>query len=113
MKEISRPMSSEELKRRYGVFYGRSPRIELDRRNVPTKLWALLPYAEFWGVADDWTREMLVKEAPPEILEELKRTVESFDDDLDAWLAGPEADTPPFSGEYIAFSAMRMAADYV
>jgi hypothetical protein len=113
MNEIFRPLSSEELKRRYGAFYGKSPRVTLEQRNVPTKLWPLLPYAEFWGLADDWTREILINEAPSELLADLKRTVEDFDDDLDEWLAGPEADTSPFSDEYIAFSAMRMAVDFI
>lgn len=44
---------------------------------------------------------------------ELKRAVQDADAALDAWLAGPEAAGPDFSDEYIAFSAMRMAADSV
>ena len=43
----------------------------------------------------------------------LKDVVDQFDAALDDWLAGPEADGPTFSEEYIAFSALRRAADYV
>ena len=37
--------------------------------------------------------------------------VASFDGLLDEWLAGPEADNPDPTAEYIAFSAMRMVTD--
>jgi hypothetical protein len=72
-----------------------------------------LPYAEFWGFADDWTREDLVERAPLEVKRNLKDVVAIFDRKLDDWLAGPEAAGPHFSDEYVAFTAMRMAADYV
>jgi hypothetical protein len=77
---------------------------------VPANLWPLLPYAEFWGITDDWAREDLVGEAPNEVLVNLRAAIVKFDDDLDKWLAGPEADDNCPSTEYIAFSAMRMAA---
>jgi hypothetical protein len=35
------------------------------------------------------------------------------DDALDEWFAGPEADDPHPSDEYVAFSAMRMVADAI
>ena len=38
--------------------------------------------------------------------------IEQNEDALDEWLAGPEAAGPQFSQEYLAFSAMRMAADF-
>ncbi len=73
----------------------------------------MLPYAEFWGIADDWTREDLVKSAPPGARENLKQVVAAFDNAMDEWLAGPEADASDPSDEYIAYSAMRMAAYYM
>lgn len=42
----------------------------------------------------------------------LKNAVLEHDDALDKWLAGPESRGPSFSDEHIAFSAMRMAADF-
>lgn len=106
-------LSAEQMKQRYGSFYDQSPKVQLDQRNVPERFRPLLPYAEFWGIADDWTREGLVDQAPPEVKENLREVVTRVDKALDEWLAGPEADNPKLSDEYIAFTAMRMAADYV
>jgi hypothetical protein len=39
--------------------------------------------------------------------------VDSFSNELDEWLAGSEADKSGFTDEYIAFSALRMTADFV
>jgi hypothetical protein len=113
MREISAILSTEQMKQLYGSFYERSPKVRLDRRKVPEKFWPLLPYAEFWGVSDDWTREDLVKHAPADAQQNLKRVVAAFDTELDEWLAGPEADDHHPSDEYIAFVAMGMAADYL
>ena len=113
MGNVSQVMSSSEMKQWYGRFFEQRPRSTLDPANVPNKYWPLLPYAEFWGIADDWTREALVKAAPREVQVNLKEVVGRFDSDLDEWLAGPEADGPNYSKEYIAFSAMRRAADCV
>ncbi|HXK58854.1 MAG TPA: hypothetical protein PLP42_03075 [Acidobacteriota bacterium] len=54
----------------------------------------------------------MLRKAPPESIRELKRLIESHEDLIDAWLAGPEANDPNPSPEYLAFSAMRMAADF-
>jgi hypothetical protein len=105
--------SVEQMKQQYGLFFTNSPRVQIDCTNVPKELWSLIPYAEFWGIADDWARESLVRQAPPEIQKNLKSVVSAFNDALDVWLAGDEADSPSPSREYIAFSAMRMAADFI
>jgi hypothetical protein len=42
----------------------------------------------------------------------MKDAVEKYDSEFDLWLAGPEAAGPEYSDEYIAFSALRMAADF-
>lgn len=105
-------LTAEEMRRWYGGFYASSPMVHLDRSKVPEQFWPLLPYAEFWGIADDWTREVLIEKAPPAVLQNLKQVVASFDTALDEWLAGPEADNRNPTDEYIAFCAMGMAADY-
>lgn len=105
-------LTAEQIKQRYGDFHWRGADHHLDRNKVPHKLWPLIPYAAFWGIDDDWTREDLVDDATPEIKQNLKQVVEHFDDDFNEWLAGPEADHPPFSDEYCAFTTLRMAADY-
>jgi hypothetical protein len=84
----------------------------LTRNHVPPELHELIPLAEKFGVADDLLRERLVKASSAAEIQQLKSTVLAWEDALDKWLAGVEADGPAFSDEYIAFSAMRMAADY-
>jgi hypothetical protein len=106
-------LNAEQMRRLYGNFYNQTSVRHLDRKNVPEKLWPLLPYAAFWGISDDWTREDLFEAAPVQVTDNLKTVVACFDADLDEWLAGPEADNPRLSDEYIAFTAMRMAADLV
>lgn len=106
-------LTDDEMKRCYGSFYAASPKVSIDLSRVPQGLHALAPYAEFWGIADDCEREALVAKSPREVQENLKRVIASFDDDLDDWLAGDDADNPTPSREYVVFSAMRMAADFV
>jgi hypothetical protein len=113
MQETTDISSVEQMKTLYGDFYDRSAKLQLDRRKVPQEYWPLLPYREFWGLADDWARERLVESAPRYVRLNLQPAVAAFDSALDAWLAGPEADGPSFSNEYIAFSALRIAADSV
>lgn len=86
--------------------------LRLDPAEVPPGLRHLIPLAERYGITDDRDRGRLVRASSPEELAELKAAVTRHDDQLDEWLAGPEADAPPFSKEYLAFSAMRMAADF-
>ena len=84
---------------------------KLSRDNVPKEFWHLIPLAQKYGFSDDSFRlEMLQSISQNEKLE-LKSFLEAYDDKLDSWLAGPEASGPQFSNEYIAFSALRMAAD--
>ncbi len=108
------PQRARRLKVEYPKrFYDCDPGLRPDRSKVPEKFWPLLPYAEFWGISDDLAREILVKEAPADVQLNLKAAVAAFDNAMDRWLAGPEADNTSFSDEYVAYSAMRMAADYI
>jgi hypothetical protein len=70
-----------------------------------------MPYAEFWGIADDSYRIELVKHAPREIWREFRDVVSRHETGLLDWLAGPEADTTP-TPEYVAFSFMLRAFDW-
>lgn len=101
-----------ELVTRYGPFLREGGQLKLDPTNVPDGLHKLLHYASFWGIADDAKRESLVLNASDSIRANLVEVVRHFDDELDTWLAGDEADNPSPSDEYVAFSAMRMAADF-
>lgn len=86
---------------------------KLNPAHIPEAVRYLIPHAQIWGVADDTLRTAMLKKAAPDALAELKRMIIDVDDVLDEWLAGPEADHPEPSDEYVAFSAMRMAADAI
>ena len=100
-----------EMRRKYGLYAENRPVIQLDPKRVPEQLRELIPLAEKFGISDDLIREDFFAKTPKSELAKLKRTLAQHDDLLDEWLAGPEADGPAFSGEYIAFSAMRMGVD--
>ncbi len=103
----------ESIRAKYPQFVDSVQRLSLDRANVPEALDAYIPYAELWGVSDDLEREELVNRAPEEAKADVARVIEDIDDDLDEWLAGPEAESAEPTQEYVAFSAMRMAVDFM
>lgn len=100
-----------EMRQKYYSPDETPPPLTLNAQNVPEPLRVLISLAEKWGIGDDMLRAGFVSKAPPEEVAELRRVVASYDDELDKWLAGPEAQKPPFSPEYLAFTHMRMAAD--
>jgi hypothetical protein len=100
-----------EMRRKYSLYAENRPFIKLDPRRVPEPLRVLIPLAEKFGISDDLIREDFFDKTPKSELVKLKRTLADYDNLLDEWLAGPEADGPKFSKEYIAFSAMRMGVD--
>jgi len=109
----SKVLSPQQLLKRYGSFFEKSPGVKIDSSRVPQDLLPLVAYAMFWGITDDLVRENLVREAPEDIKANLKKVVAQFDDALDAWLAGDEAENPRPSSEYLAYPAMGMASDFV
>jgi hypothetical protein len=102
----------KHVQRLYGEFSQSRKLPSLNDNNVPKKLCPWIPYAEFWGIAEDFDREELVRQASQEIKEDLVQLIQGLDDALDEWLAGDEPKNVPLSDEYCAFSWMRMAADY-
>lgn len=84
---------------------------KLNRSNAPTELRILIPLAERYGVSDDGYRMDMLATLDQTEREQLIRAVQEWDDTLDAWLAGPEAAAVAPTNEYVAFSALRMAAD--
>ncbi len=113
MTDLNVVWTLEDMKRKYGLFYQESPKVCLDKGKIPKQFWPLLAYAAFWGLSDDLERENLVLKAPPEVQHNLKKLVAAFDNALCEWLAGPEAANPNPSDEYVAYSAMIMAADFI
>lgn len=87
----------------------------LNPQNIPSHLrHRLLPLADLvkqFGLTDDGERLRALKLASPDEIARLRRAILDHNDAFDEWLAGPEADGPEYSDEYIAYSAVRMAAD--
>jgi hypothetical protein len=104
-------LSAGEMRAKYGLTAENRPVIKLDPLRVPERLRKLVPLAEKFGIADDLIREDFFAKTPKGELDKLKRTLAEYSDLFDEWLAGPEADGPEFSDEYVAFSAMRMGVD--
>jgi hypothetical protein len=110
MKQI---LTQAEIEEVWGPSAQASPRASFNLEDVPEGLRQLAPYAVFWGAADDWAREDVLKKTPDSLRKNLKAVIAAFDDALDAWLAGAEASNSHPSDAYVAFSAMRMSADFV
>ncbi len=106
-------LPAAEMRHKHGLYAENRPVINLDPERVPEPLRALIPLAEKFGIADDLIREDFFAKAPESELSHLKKTLVAYDGHLDDWLAGPEAEGPQFSDEYIAFSAMRMGVDWL
>ena len=83
----------------------------LDPSRVPEALLRLLPVAERWGISDDVHREGAVDAASVHDLEALVHSIDGVGEDLHGWLAGPAADDPNPSDEYVAFGALGMAIE--
>lgn len=100
-----------ELQEKYGLYAENRPELHLNATKVPQSLHPLIPLAEKYGVSDDIMRDDLIQKTPKAELRTLKKTVADYAGLLLEWLAGPESqsgDPPP---EYVAFSALLMAAD--
>lgn len=104
-------MSAGEMRRKYGLTAENRPIIRLDPEKVPVGLRHLILLAEHFGVSDDLIRDDVVRKTPPDLVAEMRRVVEENFRLFDEWLAGPAADEPTCSDEYIAFTCLRMAAD--
>jgi len=97
-----------EMRKKHALYAENRPIIKLNPRRVPEPLRKLIPLAEKFGISDDLIRDDFFAKTPKRELTDLKNTLTEFENLLDEWLAGPEADGPEYSDEYIAFSAMRM-----
>jgi hypothetical protein len=72
MMNVPQVLNVDQMRSFYGTFFDRSSRLKLDSSNVPKQLWPILSYAEFWGTADDWARDVLLNNASAEIKKNLK-----------------------------------------
>ncbi len=113
---MSSPPADEtlgQMRMKYGAFLDSTQMLKLDPANVPPALVAYIPYAALWGIADDLEREQLVARAPAPAKTDLTQVIGRIDDLLDDWLADTNVVALHPSDEYVAFSAMRMAADFL
>jgi hypothetical protein len=85
--------------------------MSLNRANVPEAARALVPWAERWGIGDDFDREAALSAATERELEELGGLLDDVSDDFWDWLAGPASFDPVPSDEYAAMTALTMAVD--
>jgi hypothetical protein len=106
-------LPTAQLREKYGLTAENRPTITLNPRRVPASLRPLIPLVEIFGISDDLIREDVVSKSPREATLQLKWAVEKYADELDQWLAGSEAAANKPSQEYVAFSAMRIAAESV
>lgn len=84
---------------------------ELDPEEVPEAFRHLIPLAEKYGISDDCYLDDLIDTLDESELRECASFLDWYDAVLTDWLAGPAAAGPEYSKEYIAFSALGMAAD--
>lgn len=103
--------SGKELREKYGLTAENRPTIHIDPSRVPVQFRRWIPLAERWGIGDDLIRDDSVHKATPDELSELLAFGDAYDSVLTEWLAGPDADSPPFSEEYVAFTCLGMAWD--
>lgn len=95
--------SVKELRAKHGLAAENRPPIHLDRSRAPAQFRQWIPLAERWGIGDDLIRDDSVHKATPAELRGLLAFGDAYDAKLTEWLAGPDADSPPFSEEYVAF----------
>lgn len=104
-------LPAREMREKYGLYAENRPKVTLNASNVPAALHSLVPLAEQFGVSDDLMRADMLSKCTADSLQSMRSAVHDHEDALTEWLAGPEASGPTYSAEYIAFSALLMAAD--
>lgn len=82
-------------------------------RDTPSSVREIAHYATLWGISDDGYRGDMIRGASEQARRNLKAVVNMYEDSLEEWLTGDEAQGPEFSEAYVAFSAMVMASDEI
>jgi hypothetical protein len=84
--------------------------IMLNPIKVPPEIVPVLPFAEQWGVSDDYEREAAIENATTEELNKLAHCLDQVDDGvLTSWLTGPESREQTPTDEYLAVTCLTMA----
>lgn len=87
------------------------PKLNPDR--VPSDCHKYISLAEKYGIADDGYRIDVLDCLCEGEKQELREFIRSCPPSLNDWLCGDEAKSKTPSDEYVAFTALVMAADYV
>src|SRR5687768_11282325 len=86
--------------------------MNLRKHAIPNTLAAILPFAEEWGIGDDYDRELKVSKGSDSELLELVGSINTIDiNSLFEWLERPESYNPNPSQEYLAFTCYTMAVE--
>ncbi len=83
----------------------------LDAALVPRSARHLIPFAERWGIGDDYEREVAVAAAGAEDLSALAHVLDDISDEFWEWLGGDESFAAQPTREYVAMTALTMAVD--
>jgi len=87
--------------------------MKLNQENIPPALHLLIPFAEKWGIGDDFEREQLVLKSTEAALSELVNCLDIIDEDeLWDWLSGDDSFSDSPTAEYLAYTNLTMAIDY-
>ncbi|MCA9041781.1 MAG: barstar family protein [Planctomycetaceae bacterium] len=101
----------EQLLGYYLEFANSVPIKNMDPDYVPSELREYIPYAELWGESDVAIRARLLAKAPILAIKELAAIGYEIEGKLSLWSASSEIDSSGTSKEFLAFSAMKMAAE--
>lgn len=111
MTDAMRALTQAQIDEALGPVRLAFPKALFDLGDVQAGLHQLAPYAAHWGASDDEVRETIVRSTPLSLKRNLKWMVTILDYALTEWLAGPESLSRDPTDAYVAYSAMRMAAD--
>ena len=86
---------------------------KLDAEKIPKDCHQFIPLAEKYGISDDGYRIDVLECLDEDEKNELISFANTYPSSLDDWLCGPESESKEPSIEYVTFTALIMAADYV
>jgi hypothetical protein len=101
-------MNYKELEKKYNFKSFYKEIVKVDLNNIPNDLHFFKPYIEFFVSESQGEREFFMGKAPIEAFKDLDKLLFSYINEIENWLAGPEASMKFFSKEYIYFSIMRL-----
>jgi hypothetical protein len=106
-------LSVNDLVNKYNYSVNSVHKISIDKQNMPSELWHLIPYLEYFVLDDQGERESLMESLPIKSLIDLASIIKQHNVEIDNWLGGIEATSYPYSHEYIYMTILRnMSEEY-